>query len=187
MDDHSNTSVAPNATSVGASVLTIGHSNHPIEKLTELLRRHGIEVVVDVRSQPYSKFAPQFSREPLQSAVRQASIRYLFMGDALGGRPAASECYDAEGNVLYDRIEEQVFYKEGIERLLEGIARFRVCVLCSEEDPLRCHRRLLISRTLMRRGVEVGHIRGDGHIEPEGEVQRRFEREHPEKKQLRLF
>jgi uncharacterized protein (DUF488 family) len=119
--------------------------------------------------------------------VRDASIRYVFMGDALGGRPTPRECYDAEGKVLYHKVEEQEFYRQGIERLLDGIARFRVCLLCSEEDPIRCHRRLLIARTLIRRGVEVRHIRGRGSLEYEAEVQTRLDRENPEKKQPRFF
>lgn len=169
------------------SVLTIGHSNGRIEAFIELLRRHEVEVLVDTRSQPYSRYSPHFSRDPLQRAVRDAAIRYLFMGNALGGRPTPRECYDAEGKVLYDKVEEQDFYKEGIERLGEGIRRFRVCLLCSEEDPIRCHRRRLVARTLIRRGIEVRHIRGTGDIESEAHVQARFEGENPDLKQLRFF
>jgi uncharacterized protein (DUF488 family) len=169
------------------SVLTIGHSNGPLEGLIELLLQHHVAVLVDTRSQPYSRHSPHFSRETLQQAVREAGARYLFMGDSLGGRPSARECYDTEGRVSYDKVEERDFYKQGIERLVDGIGRYRVCILCSEEDPIRCHRRLLIGRTLLRRGIEVNHIRGDGTVEMEAAVQARFEREVPEPNQLRLL
>lgn len=152
------------------SVLTIGHSNHPIERFLGLLRQHGVEVLVDARSKPFSRFSPQFSRKALGRAVTEASIRYLFMGDILGGRPEARECYGADGKVDYDLVEAQEFYQRGIERLLDGIARFRVCILCAEEDPTRCHRRLLITRTLVRQGVDVVHIRGTGAVEIEAEI-----------------
>jgi len=152
------------------SVLTIGHSRHPIDELLGILRQHGVEVLVDVRSQPYSRFSPQFSRRALEQAVTEASIRYLFMGDSLGGRPEPRDCYDAEGKVDYDRVEEQVFYQRGIERLLERIARSRVCILCAEEDPRHCHRHLLVARTLVRRGVEVMHVRGTGALEAEADL-----------------
>lgn len=168
-------------------VMTVGHSNQPLNKLVELLQRHGIEVLVDARSQPYSRFSPQFARKTLERAVREASMRYLFMGDTLGGRPPDRGCYDAEGKILYDRVEEQEFYRKGIKRLLSGIARYRLCLLCGEEDPIRCHRRLLIARTLRRRGVEVQHIRRDGRIESEEEVQARFERELPATTQLQIL
>ncbi|MBI3201297.1 MAG: DUF488 domain-containing protein [Myxococcales bacterium] len=155
------------------SVLTIGHSNHPLEKFLGLLRQHGVEVLVDARSQPFSRFSPQFSRKALEPAVTDASIRYLFMGDLLGGRPEARECYGADGKVDYDRVEAHKFYQRGIERLLDGIARFRVCIMCAEEDPSHCHRRLLITRTLVRRGVEVRHIRGNATIETEDDLRAR--------------
>jgi len=149
------------------SVLTIGHSRHPIEKLIGLLHEHHVEVLVDARSQPFSRFSPQFSRKPLERSLTEASIRYLFLGDQLGGRPLSRACYDADGKIDYDRVEAQDFYQRGIERLLDGIARFRVCILCAEEDPARCHRKLLIGRTLLQRGVEVIHIRASGELEPD--------------------
>jgi hypothetical protein len=152
-------------------VLTAGHSNQALEDLIDRLRRHRVEAVVDARSQPYSRYSPHFGRESLERAVRRAAMQYLFMGDTLGGRPSDRACYNAEGKVQYDWVEEQEFYRKGIERLLSGIARYRVCLLCSEEDPIRCHRRLLVGRTLQRRGVFVQHIRREGGLESEEEVQ----------------
>ena len=152
------------------SILTIGHSRHPIERFLELLREHRVEVLADARSQPFSRFSPHFSRGALARSIEDAAMRYLYLGDALGGRPGPRECYGADGQVDYDRVEQQGFYQRGIERLLKGVARYRVCLLCAEEDPARCHRRLLISRTLVRRGVEVRHIRGSGAVELEEEL-----------------
>jgi uncharacterized protein (DUF488 family) len=152
------------------SVLTIGHSNHSLDKFLGLLRRHDVAVLVDARSQPASRFSPHFTRKALEGAVTASSINYLFMGDALGGRPRPRECYGADGKVDYDRVEAQDFYQRGIEQLLDGIARFRVCVMCAEEDPSHCHRRLLIARTLVRHGIDVLHIRGTGALESEREL-----------------
>lgn len=169
------------------AILTAGHSNQPIADLVDLLKRHEVEVVVDTRSQPYSRYSPHFARESLERAVRQSSMQYLFMGDTLGGRPSERSCYDTEGNVQYDRVEEQEFYRKGIARLLSGIALYRVCLICSEEDPIRCHRRLLVGRTLQRQGVVVQHIRREGRLESEEEVQGRFERMLPDHRQLKLL
>ncbi len=152
------------------SILTIGHSRHPLEAFLGLLQRHRVEVLVDVRSQPVSRFSPHFSRNALERAVVGASMRYLYLGDALGGRPKPRECYGADGVVDYDLVEQQDFYRRGIERLIEGVSCSRVCLMCAEEDPARCHRRLLISRTLVRRGIEVRHIRGGGTLELEDEL-----------------
>jgi uncharacterized protein (DUF488 family) len=152
------------------SIFTLGHSKHALERFLELLGQHRIEVLADVRSQPFSRFSPHFSRPGLERAIEGAAVRYLYLGDALGGRPKARACYGDDGQVDYDRVEEQEFYRRGIERLIDGAGRFRVCLLCAEENPARCHRRLLIARTLVRRGVEIRHIRGSGAVEIEEEL-----------------
>lgn len=150
------------------SVLTIGHSRHPLDHFLDLLRQHRVEVLVDARSQPASRFSPHFSRKAIEANLTAAGLRYLFLGDALGGRPADRACYGPDGTLDYALVEQQPFYQQGIDRLLTGLSRFRVCVMCAEEDPSRCHRRLLISRTLVQRGVAVLHIRKSGALEREG-------------------
>jgi len=154
-------------------VYTIGHSSHGAERFVELLRGHGVEVVVDTRSVPVSRYAPQFDREALKELVAAAGVKYLWLGDAVGGRPRDERCYDAEGRVLYGRVAAQAEFLEAVERIERGAAEFRVALLCSEEDPAHCHRRLLIARVLMGRGAEVLHIRGDGTLETDAEVARR--------------
>ena len=153
-----------------ASIYTIGHSNQPLDSLIGLLREHAIEVVVDVRSQPYSRYAPHFSRRGLEPAIIAAGFKYLFMGQELGGRPDGAGFYDAEGRVLYGEVEKSDSFKSGIARVETGIRRYRVALLCSEEDPAGCHRRLLVGRVLAERGVALLHIRGDGRIEREDRV-----------------
>lgn len=130
----------------------------------ELLTRHAIEVVVDTRSAPYSKFATQFNQAELKTSLQKAGRKYVFLGRELGGRPDRSEFYDDEGHVRYDRVAASTPFQEGIERLERGISQYRVALLCSEEDPSGCHRRLLVGRVLQRRGILVEHIRGDGQL-----------------------
>jgi uncharacterized protein (DUF488 family) len=161
MTDHEPT----DQTSRESNVFSIGHSNQPIEAFVDLLARHGIEVLVDVRSRPYSRWATQFNQEPLRHAITAAGVRYLFMGDQLGGRPTGDAFYDDEGHVLYDRVAASDVFLAGVERLRRGSATHRVAMMCSEEDPTVCHRYLLIAPVLARRGIVVRHIRGDGRIE----------------------
>jgi uncharacterized protein (DUF488 family) len=150
-------------------LFTIGHSNHPLEKFIALLRRHGVEVVVDTRSQPYSRHAPHFNRDALRAALAGAGIRYSFLGEELGGRPRGEEYYDAEGHVRYDRVAAADFFQSGIARVKRGAAKYRLALLCAEENPEGCHRRLLIARVLCGDGFTVDHIRGDGRLERERE------------------
>ncbi len=151
-------------------VLTIGHSNHSPERLVELLNQHGVQVVVDVRSAPYSKFSPHFNREQLSRLLTAENIRYAFMGDSLGGRPTGDEFYDAGGHVLYGPLSRSPRFVDGIAMVERNAARYRLALLCSEADPTSCHRFLLVTRTLRERGFDAGaieHILGDGSLRPE--------------------
>ena len=145
---------------------TIGHSNHSIERFLELLRSNEIDVVVDVRSQPYSSYQWHFSQAPLHRVLEDAGIRYLFLGEELGGRPPEPELCDDEIHVLYGELAKTDRFRLGLDRLVKGSATYRVAMMCSEEDPTTCHRRLLITRALEESGapVTVTHIRGTGEL-----------------------
>lgn len=153
-------------------LFTVGHSNHPIDVFVALLRQHGIEVLVDARSQPVSRYLPHFNKEALNGSVTVAGLRYLFLGRELGGRPEGTEFYDEEGHVRYDRLAESPRFREGIDRLERGVEKYRVAIMCSEENPTECHRYLLISRVLRGKGMRIAHIRGDGRIDADEELQR---------------
>jgi uncharacterized protein (DUF488 family) len=155
-----------------ATVYTIGHSNHSSEKFIFLLQSHGIEVIADTRSQPASQYVPQFDQDILRRTLSTAGIKYVFLGNELGGRPEGSEYYDSDGHVLYANYSESTTFAEGILRLLKGVRKFKVALLCSEEDPAACHRRLMIGRFLFGEGYEVLHIRGDGKLQSEDDLLR---------------
>jgi uncharacterized protein (DUF488 family) len=165
-------------------VFTIGHSNSTAEHFLTLLKSHAVQVVVDARSQPYSKYTTQFDHEALKLALQGAGIRYLYLGRELGGRPEGDEFYDDEGNVLYDRVAATSLFQVGLSRLERGIREYNVAILCAEENPAACHRRLLVGRVLLDRGIQVEHIRGDGRIQTEEEVAAEAD---PDRDQLPLF
>src|SRR4051794_26625685 len=131
------------------TVYSIGHSSHPSEVFTELLGKHAIQVLVDVRSAPYSRYAPQFDREFLHRMLHAVGIKYLFLGRELGGRPDNQAYYDSDGRVVYSRMTADGAFVSGIERLERGMAEYRVALMCGEEDPAHCHRRLLVARVLI--------------------------------------
>jgi uncharacterized protein (DUF488 family) len=164
-------------------VLTIGHSNHSMEHFLELLMLHAVQVVADVRSSPYSKYATQFDREPLVEALRAAGFQYVYLGSELGGRPRGDTYYDAAGHVLYDKVVESPGFRDGVARLQGGLRQYVVAALCAEEDPAGCHRRLLVGRVLAERGVQVEHIRGHGRLQTEADLAAA----EPHHNQLALF
>ncbi len=149
------------------TIYTIGHSNQDVAAFIGLLKHNSIEVVVDVRSRPYSRYASRFNKKEIQRDIRSNDMKYIFMGKEIGGKPADQKFYDPDGYVLYSSIAESPIFIEGIDRLLIGIKQYKIALMCSEENPEYCHRRLLIGRVLSDHGVDVLHIRSDGSIQAE--------------------
>lgn len=168
-------------------LFSIGHSNHGLEKFITLLKDNNIEVVADIRSRPYSRFASQFNKAAIKDSLQAHGIRYLFLGDMLGGKPDDKGFYDPDGNVLYSRIIETPEFHHGVERLMKGSKEYRLALMCSEENPLNCHRYHLVSKSLEKRGVAVVHIRGDGNLQSSNELAGETEEDIQMKNQLNLF
>lgn len=146
------------------TLYTIGHSNGTVEHLLRLLSRYGVTAVADVRSQPYSRFNPQFNREELARALKNAGLGYVFLGQELGARSSDPACY-REGRAQYALIAKTAVFERGIERLLAVAENSCVAILCAEKEPLVCHRTILIARYLHERGMDVRHILEDGCVE----------------------
>lgn len=140
---------------------TIGYGDRPWEDFIDRLRRHDVHFLIDVRSQPKSRL-PEFNADALHILLSKAGIRYVFMGDALGGKPEDPSCY-VDGKVDYARCELRPAFRAGLERLRRAFAGgHRVALMCSELDPERCHRSKLIGQALAREGIELTHIDRDG-------------------------
>jgi uncharacterized protein (DUF488 family) len=159
----------------GAAMLTLGHGKRSIQDTIELLQRHGVRYLVDVRSAPYSRYQPDFSRDALKGHLRAHDIAYLHMGPELGGRPDDPSCYDASGRVDYEACARRPAFHEGIERLRKAWEQGqRVAVLCSESRPENCHRTKLVGEALLRQGIPVTHLDPDGSPASQQEVMERL-------------
>lgn len=146
------------------TLFTIGHSNHEIGTLLGLLEQHSIEAVADVRSNPFSARLAQFNRPLLERALKERSIKYVFLGKELGARRDEQECY-VDGQARYDRIEKTAGFAEGLKRIRDGLESYRLALLCAEKDPITCHRTILVCRNLRRADLSIMHILADGSLE----------------------
>ncbi|MFE2754596.1 DUF488 family protein [Actinosynnema sp. NPDC059335] len=155
------------------AVLTIGHSVHDLPTFVRLLRRHRVSAVADVRSVPLSRFTPQFNRGAIERGLRDAGIRYAFLGKELGARTEDPGCY-VDGRVRYELLAKTPEFLGGIERLLRGARTERIAVMCTEGEPLDCHRTILVARVLDEHGVPVGHVHGDGRVEGHADAMTRL-------------
>jgi uncharacterized protein (DUF488 family) len=156
-------------------LFTVGHSNLEADALIELLRGAGVTAVADVRSSPYSRRLPQFNRPALEAVLRTNGIAYVFLGAELGGRPASAELYDAEGWADYELVRKTDLFGDGIDRVRRGLRRYAVALLCGEEDPLDCHRGLMITPALKEIGLLPLHLRRGGRIETTAQMEERLQ------------
>ena len=153
---------------------TIGHSTHITEAFIALLTQYDVTAVCDIRSSPYSRYNPQFNRETLREELQKQGIAYVFLGKELGPRSDDPSCYK-NGKVLYDLIAVTERFQKGLNRVREGAKSYRVTLLCSEKDPITCHRMNLVCRHL-RDGFEIRHILENGHVENNKDAEKRLMR-----------
>lgn len=142
-------------------VLTIGHSNHALERFLSLLQGAGVEMVADIRSMPASRRQPQFNKDPLAQALHGAGLSYLWLGRELGGRPGDPTLF-TDGIADFERMAETQSFRDGVARVLAEVEWLRLALMCAEKEPLDCHRCLLVGRALAAQGTEVRHILADG-------------------------
>ena len=145
------------------NVLTIGHSTHSWERFLTILRSAGVTAIADVRTAPYSRLCPHFNRDELREGLRVNDISYVFLGKELGGRPSERNLY-CDGVANYEKMSKAPAFDKGLQRVIEGAQKYRIALMCSEQNPLDCHRCLLVGRALADRGVNVNHVLSDGTI-----------------------
>ncbi|MBU4276407.1 MAG: DUF488 domain-containing protein [Proteobacteria bacterium] len=154
-------------------LFTIGHSNHNEDVFIKILKHHHIDIVVDVRSTPFSRHNPQFNYDPLRNMLSQYKIQYAFMGNELGARRKERECYK-NNQVDFNYVPFLPLFQAGIDRILKGLNKFRIALMCSEKEPLDCHRTILISRNIKWQNITINHILGDGSLEPNQLTEKRL-------------
>jgi uncharacterized protein (DUF488 family) len=155
-------------------VFTIGYGARTVDELIAVLHAHQIVFLVDVRTAPYSRFKPEFSKDALERELKQRGIRYVYLGDALGGRPADPDCY-VDDKVDYERVKSKTFYQAGIERVQAAWQRgVHFVLMCSEGKPEQCHRSKLIGETLAGLGIAVAHIDEHDRVCSQDEVIQRL-------------
>jgi uncharacterized protein (DUF488 family) len=159
------------------SLFTIGYSPHTQDSLLNLLEKYGITALADVRSEPFSKYKPEFNRNTISAFLNKNGIRYVFLGDECGARIKAKECY-VSGKAEYKLIAKHPVFLHGLERIKKGLLTQTIALMCAEKDPIQCHRTILICRNLRDENIKISHILNDGSLESQKNAETRL---------LRLF
>lgn len=158
-------------------IFTVGHSNHSTETFLSLLKQHGVTAVADVRSFPFSRRFPHFSQSPLKNSLSSEEISYVFLGEQLGARPKDPECY-VEGKARYELIAATEAFGTGLERICKGAKQHQIALMCAEQDPITCHRAILVCKHLKNAGLDIKHILKTGELESHEHLEQRLLKLH---------
>jgi len=164
-------------TTMTATLLTIGHSNHPIDVFIDLLRRHGVTAVADVRSSPFSRYTSQYNQDSIKRSLKDAGIQYVFLGKELGACSTNPDCY-RDSKAQYQLMAQEPWFQEGLDRLRKGTATHRIALMCAEKDPLECHRTMLVGVRARSPEIALAHILANGDLEPHGQSEQRMLAHH---------
>lgn len=180
-------------------IYTIGHSTHPIEYFIELLKLHNVNCVVDVRSLAASRFNPQYNKKALVTSLSNQGVAYLHFGEEFGARQTDPSLLDEEGRVDFEKIRNSEKFARGIERLAKGLMEgYTIGLMCSESEPLYCHRFSMISVALT--DFDVRHILKNKSMLTQSQLESNllkmyssklpdpdlFQAQHPDRDRLRL-
>lgn len=152
------------------TIFTIGHSTLSYESFLQLARAAHITAIADVRTSPYSRYYPHFNREVLKEKLGRDDIAYVFLGKQLGGRPADKSLFD-KGVADYEKMALQLSFKAGLKRVVDGTKKFQIALMCSEHNPLDCHRCLLVGRALAEQRQSIRHIMANGEIAHQSDIE----------------
>lgn len=156
-------------------IYTIGHSTYPVEYLLKRLLFNKINCIVDVRSTPYSKYAQQYNMDELKKYLNSKGIYYLFMGKELGARQPDKSLYTDKGYLDFNKFSKTDLFKSGVERIKEGINKdFKIALMCTEKDPIDCHRNILVAREFYKQDYEINNILANGNLETQGSIEQRL-------------
>lgn len=165
-------------------IYTVGHSNYEIDDFLKIVSTYNIDFIVDVRSSPYSQYCPQFNKEIVKNALSNAGIKYLFLGKELGARPDDPSCYYG-GRVQFELLRKTELFKQGIARLKDGVSKECVlAIMCSEKNPIDCHRTILISKILKENGMNTKHIISDTEVIDQNQIEQQLQKKFKLEPQL---
>lgn len=154
---------------------TIGHTNHSHEEFLKLLKQHSITYLLDVRSTPYSQYTCQFNKDVISEVLVANGIKYYYMGKFFGARPDDKSLYTSDNYLDFEKMRSSELFKKGLDNVMKGLAEGNnIVLMCTEKDPMDCHRAIMVSRGFTLKGIEVNHILPDGKLQSQKELDERL-------------
>ncbi|MCQ2965957.1 MAG: DUF488 domain-containing protein [Alphaproteobacteria bacterium] len=173
-------------------IFTIGHSVHRIDDFIDLLKSYQIDYVIDVRSDPHSKYAYEFNKENLKPAIEKNLLNYVHMGKYFGARREDMSLYSRKENgkryLDFDKVRSSEDFLKGYESICRGVEKFNIAFMCAEKNPMDCHRAIMVSKAFTDHGYKVKHILEDGTIETQNQLDQELLNKYcPNRNQIDMF
>lgn len=171
------------------TLFSIGHSQHKIDYFISLLKKHHINYILDVRSVPYSQYATDYNRENIKKILKNNDIGYAFMGNFFGARPKDVSLYLPNGYLNFEKVANSTKFKRGFDNVEKGVKQgYRIAFMCTEKDPIECHRAILVSYAFYKAGYSIEHIMPDNTIQTQQDINKRLLNiYYPDRNQISLF
>ena len=156
-------------------IYTIGHSNYSVEKLLDMLKIYEIDCVIDIRGTPYSKYNVQFNKETIRKTLTDRGYLYIYMGKEFAVQRMNKSSYTKEGYADFEKSMRDEHFLEGIKRLKNGLNKgYKIALMGAMQDPINCHRAILVGRALREKGFNVKHILHEGTLASQEELEERI-------------
>ena len=170
-------------------LLSIGHSQHKVDYFIDMLKSHNVNYVLDVRSTPYSQFAANYNKESVRIILQNNGIAYAFMGDYFGARPMDSALYSPKGYLDFEKVANSSKFIKGFENVVKGVEQgYRIAFMCTEKDPIECHRAILVTNAFYKAGYCIEHIMPDNTVQTQDDLNNRLlDMYYADRNQLSLF
>ena len=168
---------------------TIGHSNHEAEYFIELLKKNGVNVVVDVRSTPFSQYTTQFNKNEIKKTLNDHGLVYIHMGEEFGARREDRSLYDTDGRLDFELTKKSDAFRSGVRRIEDGLEKgYHIAFMCAEKHPEDCHRCILVGKAFHDMGYTVLNILEDGSTMSQDEVgELLLQKYYPDRNQVSIF
>lgn len=174
---------------MGSELYTIGHSQHETGYFLEMLKTYNIDYVLDVRSTPYSQFASAYNKDNIRALLKENNIAYSFMGPYFGARQKDPTLYTKEGYLDFEKTKRCFSFQQGVQNVMKGLKQgYKIALMCTEKDPIECHRAILVANTFYETGINVQHIMPYNALQSHRQLNMRLlEMYFPDRNQISLF
>lgn len=169
-------------------IFTIGHSNYSTERFLHMLRYFNIDCVVDIRGTPYSSYNVQFDKEALKYTLNKEGFIYIYMAKEFAAKRDNKISYNSEGYSDFEKVINEEDFINGIKRLKDGCMKgYRIVLLGAMQDPIRCHRCILLGRELIKNGFNLRHILDDYSLATQEDMEKHLlEKYYPNRSQITI-